>query len=98
MLGVYLVDDITVIQHQKEDQWGEPLPDVKIAVKGKIEYKTRLVRDLRGEEVVSSAMVMLANRDLTHADRLKFDGIEHSILRIDKPKAFSDPHLEVYVA
>jgi len=53
---------------------------------------------MAGEEVVSSAMVYLLDRALTHEDRLKFDGIEHVILRIDKPKAFSNPHLEVYLA
>jgi len=37
-------------------------------------------------------------RSLIHEDVLKFDGVEHSIIRIDKPKAFSNPIYEVYIA
>ena len=98
MISAYLVDDITIIKHGGTDSWGEPLAPALINVKGKIIYKTKMIRDMAGEEVVSSAMVYLLDRELTHEDRLKFDDIEHVILRIDKPKAFSNPHLEVYIA
>jgi len=98
MISAYLVDDITILKYGGEDSWGEPLAPASINVKGKIIYKTRLIRNMAGEEVVSSAMVYLLDRALTHEDRLKFDGVEHTILRIDKPKAFSNPHLEVYLA
>jgi len=104
MISAYLVDDITIIKYGGEDSWGEPLAPAEINVKGKIIYKTRLISNMAGEEVVtsiglvSSAMVYLLDRELTHEDRIKFDGVEHVILRIDKPKAFSNPHLEVYLA
>ena len=98
MISAYLVDSITILKSLGTDEWGEPLPPTEISVKGRIEYKTKLIRDIAGEEVVSSAMVYLENRDLGHEDKLKFDDIEHVILRIDKPKAFSNPHLEVYIA
>jgi len=98
LISAYLVDDITIIKHGGVDSWGEPLTPANIGVKGKIIYKTKLIRNIAGEEVVSSAMVYLLDRELTHEDRLKFDGVEHVILRIDKPKAFSNPHLEIYLA
>ncbi len=37
-------------------------------------------------------------RALRHEDVLKFNNIEHRILVIEKPKAFSNPHYEVWVA
>ena len=79
----------------------------------KARLNTKLLSGLKGEEVVagtrgmmmSSAMVLLPisieialDRALRYEDRLKYDDIEHAILKIDKPKAFSNPHYEVYVA
>lgn len=105
MISAYCIDDITIVRYASYDSWNEPLATTDIDVKGKIEYKTRLVRNLEGEEVVSSAMVRFPEeidtdlgRGLIHEDMLKFDDIEHVILRIDKPKAFSNPIYEVYIS
>lgn len=106
--GAYMTDDITIIKYGGEDSWNEPLATTEIDVKGKIEYKTRLVRNVAGEEVVSSAKILLPEkidavmyRDLMHEDVLKFDGIKHAIIAIGKPKAFSSTFIfkyEVFVA
>lgn len=104
MISAYCIDEITIIKHEGRTDHGEPLATTDVPVKGKIEYKTKLVRNIAGEQVVSSAMVLFPEsinvnleRELTHEDRLKFDGVEHVILRIDKPKAFSGPIYEVYI-
>jgi len=95
-MTAYMVDDITIIRYAGYDSWNEPLATTPFDVKGKIEYKTRLVRNLEGEEVVSSATVLFPEsidvdlgRSLIHEDRLEFDGVEHTIIGIGKPKAFS---------
>ena len=105
MIRAYCIDDITIVKWAGEDSWGEPLATSDVDVKGKINYATRLVRDIRGQEVLSVAMIYLPGdidddlgRSLDHEDKLKFDGINHAILKIIKPKAFSGPHYEVYVA
>ena len=115
MIDAYLVDSITIIKAGGAPTWGEPAGTSNVDVMGKIEYKTKLLSDLTGEQVVAgtkgaataSAMVLLPEsiendsylgRALSHGDKLKFNGIEHVILKIDKPKAFSDPHYEVWVA
>ena len=116
MIDAYLVDPITIIRAGDADPiWGEPAETTRKDVMGKIEYKTKLLSDLTGEQVVagtkgaamSSAMVLLPEsiegdsylgRALSHRDKLKFNSIEHVILKIDKPKAFSAPHYEVHVA
>ena len=115
MIDAYLVDSITIIKAGGAPTWGEPAATLEVDVMGKIEYKTKLTRELGGEQVVAgttgaamaSAMVLLPEsietvaylgRALSHQDKLKFNGIEHVILKIDKPKAFSNPHYEVYVA
>ena len=107
MISAYMIDDVTIIRHGGLDSWNEPLATTDIDVKGKIDYRTRLVRNLAGEEVISPATVYFNDsieaaaflgRALTHEDRLRFDGIEHSILSIVRPKAFSWYHYEVAIA
>lgn len=104
----YMVDDITIVKHGGYDIWKQPLASSDVAVKGKLEYKTKLVKDMEGEEVVSPATILLPesvdaelSRELTHEDMLKFDGKEHTILAIETPKAFSSYFVfkyKVYVA
>ena len=115
MIDIYLVDPVIIMKSSDPAAWQEPGVYDEINVMGKIEYKTRLISDMKGVEVVAgtrgaitaSAMILLSasietdaylGRALKHEDRIKFNDIEHTILKIDKPKAFSDPHYEVYVA
>lgn len=107
MISAYCVDEVTIVQWNGVDQWNEPLSGTVISVKGYVEYKTRLVRDIKGEERVSSVTVMLPKkidtqlgRPLAHEDRLIIgeESIERAILSIQQPKAFSRPHYEVALA
>ena len=107
-MSAYMVDDITIVKSSGHDVWKEPTASSDVAVKGKLEYKTRLVKDMEGEEVVSSATILFhksvdveLGRELTHEDMLKFDGKKHTILAIETPKAFSSFFVfkyKVYVA
>lgn len=107
MLNAYSVDSVIIHKWNGNDQWGEPLADSLIPVKGYVVWKTRLVRDIRGEEVVSTVSVLLdkkiekaicLNRALAHEDRIAVDGIVRPIVSIAKPKAFSGPHYEVFLS
>ena len=115
MIDPYLVDPITIIKAGGAPTWGEPAGTTEVDVMGKIEYKTRLIRNIGGEQVAagtigaitSSVTILLSagieadaylGRALSHRDKLKFNSIEHVILEIETPKAFSDPHYEVHVA
>ena len=113
MISSYTVDDIIIIKYGGVDVYNEPEATSEIDVKGYIEYKTKLLSDLVGQQVVAgtkgavtaSAKIFLAKsidvplgRALRHEDRLKFNDVEHRILKIDEPKAFSSPHYEIWVA
>ena len=109
MINAYMVDPITIIKWNGNDNWGEPLSGSPIDVRGYVEWKTRLVRNVQGEEVVSSVTVMLPKkidrathlgRALCHEDRIQIDteSFNRAIIAIHTPKAFSSPHYEVYLA
>ena len=109
MINAYMVDPITIIKWNGEDTWGEPLSGSMIEIKGYVEYKTKLVRNIHGEEVVSSVTVMLPKkidgisylgRVLCHEDRIQIntESFNRAIIAIHTPKAFSNPHYEVSLA
>ena len=115
MIDAYLVDPIIIMKSSDPVAWQEPGAYTEIEVMGKIEYKTRIIRNMKGVEVVagtlgaitSSVTILLSEsietdaylgRALRHEDKIKFNDIEHVILEIETPKAFSDPHYEVHVA
>lgn len=110
-INAYCVDEVTILKWNGYDQWNEPLSGEVITVKGYVEWKTRLVRDIKGENVntgrpsaISPVTVYLPKkidkllgRELLHEDRIIIGSgfYDRSILDIRKPKAFSGPHYEV---
>jgi len=109
MIGAYIVDPLTIIMWNGEDTWGEPLSGTMVEAKGYVEWKTKLVRNVQGEQVVSSVTVMLPKkidgmgylgRALCHEDRIQIGGenFNRAIIAIHTPKAFSGPHYEVSLA
>ena len=106
MIDSYSVYDLVITQSNGFDVWGEPLSGTPVEIKGYAVWKTHLVRDLAGEEVVSSVMIYinkrrldaLLGRVLTHEERIEsINGvsIDRSIIAIHTPKEFSNPHYEV---
>lgn len=100
MINAYCVDEITILAWNGNDSWNEPLSGTAVTVKGYAEWKTRLVRDLKGETVPSSVMIYLPKkieraaylgRPLSHEDRVQLAGeaFDRSIITIVTPKDFS---------
>ena len=106
MISAYLVDRVNIVKWNGYDSLNRPVATTTVAVRGYVEWKTNLVRDIKGEDVVSPIKVYLhmkrtdkaLGRALRHEDRLSVDGRERSILTIHEPKAFGHPHYEVYLA
>lgn len=99
MLNAYFVDSIVHVQSTGVDKWGEPLPVVLVTFKGRIDRKTRLVRNFAGEQVVSAAMILVpSSLTVLHQDKFRFDGEDHAILNIAEQKHFSKTHQEIFVA
>lgn len=99
MIRAYCVDVITILRWQGKDSWGEPLDRVEVEVKGYTDWKTRLIRDISGEEVVSRGSVyIIYDGDLTHQDRIKIDSVEYAIITVRQVKDFSEVAQEVFLA
>ena len=98
MIRAYMKDDITVIYSNGEDQWGEPIAPTETEMKANVDFKTHLVRNLAGEQVVSRGIVYVMPETLIqHNDFIEYEGIRYAILNINPGKDFSDNHQEVHL-
>ncbi len=82
------------------DKWGEVTATTTLADQPcRIMYDTRLMRDFKGEEVISAAKLFYKyDQTIDHQDLVKFDDLEHAIIIIKKPQDASQiHHLEVWV-
>ena len=96
MINAYLTDDIT-IQRNTFGTWGTSTP-TNTTVKGRFEFKTKLVRNQNGEQVVSSANVMLPVVVLGHQDKIIYNTVTYSIIALELKKDFTNRFLLIYLA
>jgi len=87
------------------DTWGEPSEIVSLALPCRIMYENRLIRDYKGEEVLSAAKLFINPVHITfsHEDKLQLDdegyAIDHPIIVIRKPQnSVHIHHAEVWIA
>ena len=106
MIRSYLIDSITIRYLTALDQWQEPTWN-DVAVKARVEWGDKLIRNAQGEQVVSAALVYLAGdvTPPTNADRIILglivsgvESVEYAIIRVDKKTDFSISHFEVWIA
>jgi hypothetical protein len=99
MISAYLIDSISIEYLASLDQWNTPTYST-VAVKARVEWQDKLIRNAKGEQVVSAALVYLAGNITapTNADKITIAGVDHSIMRVDKKTDFSTSHYEIFIA
>ncbi len=97
LLDVYKTEAITWLVAGTPDQWGTYPAPAETAINARVVWKTRWVRNLAGEQVVSSASLLMTEMP-THEDRFRISGVDHAIVAIVEVKDFSVSHYEVFLA
>lgn len=97
MISAYLTELVTVVVPGGRDAWGSRTGDTSESARARVEYKTKLVRNERGEEVASHHQVLMEERTLTHEHRIVVDGVERAILSIGRAADFGTRYLRVYL-
>lgn len=99
-----LIDHAKVVQ-VTNDLWLEPTKAAGSAIPCRIMYGDKLIRDYKGEEVLSIAKLFFKPEHITfsHEDQLQLDtesyGRNHPILKITKPQnSIHIHHAEVWIA
>ena len=88
------------IRNSAKDKWGNLTSDViTTGEKCRIVYANKVVRDFKGQEVLSTAQVFFKSAALiTENSELEFDGRWHGIQTIDRAQDSANiHHLEVRV-
>jgi len=96
MFSAYMNDTIT-IRRMTAGSWGTTTPTDTTA-KCRFEFKTKLVRNSAGEQVVASARVLLPVLTLGHQDKIIYLTKTYSIIAIELIKDFSNKGMVVYLA
>jgi len=99
-----LINKMRIVQ-VAGDVWSEPTDAVAPSIPCRIMYDTRLMKDFRGEEVLSAAKIFVKPVDITfsHEDQLQLDiegyAKNHPIIIIKKPQnSVHIHHAEVWVS
>jgi len=94
-MNVYFSDTITVRAVVNGTWGGNTYAEVDI--KGRFEHVTKMVRDIKGEHVVSSAQILCPLLGIEHKDKIVYNGIEYNIIGITVERDFSNSHMVVYL-
>ena len=82
---------MTILRFAGEDAYREELPRTEIAVKGYFKRKTKMFRNLAGDEVLATGFIWIVySALLSERDRIKFNSIEYEIVIIEDRKDFSE--------
>lgn len=99
-----LVNHMKIVQVTAADKWMEPSDAVALTIPCRIMYENRLIKDYKGEEVMSAAKIFCKPEHITfdHEDKIQFDiesyAQDHSIIIVKKPQnSVHIHHAEVWV-
>lgn len=96
MMNVYFTDNIT-LQSVAYNTWGSA-SNTPTNIRGRFQFKTKMVRNLQGEQVVSTANVLIPVVAVTHKDKIIYGDVTYSILGIELIKDFSSKCIKLYLA
>lgn len=96
MFRVYCNDKI-IVKRGVYNQWGTLTNISNIAVSGRVDFKSKLVRNIQGEQVVSTAEVTIPLMNITHKDKIVFNNFEYSIINIAIKKDFTNKYVKLYI-
>ena len=96
MMSAYWTDTV-VVKRATLDALGRKT-FTRIAVRGRMEFKHRMVRNFQGEQVVSSAQVAVPTMTLTHEDRVEYRQKDYAIVEIAEVRDFSVHHVRMALA
>jgi len=99
MLDVYSVDDVIIVRAPDPpyDEWNQPNDPTLESVKGYLEWKTKIVRNLAGVEVTSRGNFLLTyDGTIDHTDKLRINSIDYPILALEPAKDFSNIGIRIY--
>jgi len=93
----YLIDEITILRETK-NSFGEIISSVPTVIRARIDYKNRLIRNHKGEEVVSSAVIMVRKEeDIKFGNKIIINEIENEIISIETKQDMDEYFRRIWI-
>jgi len=96
MINAYLMDTVTLMLPVKND-YNEITGWTESNIKARWTRKDRVVEITGGNQVVSTAQILIKNQTITNSHRIKYGGVKYTIVDIKELKDFSNRGLEVFL-
>lgn len=97
MIGSYFTDTVFLVTKTTDD-WGHGTETVTPGVSCRVEWKTRMIHNMAGEEVTSLGTVTFApDQALDNTVRVRISGKDYLILAITEKKDFAIRCKEAYL-
>jgi len=97
-MNEYAVDTITILRFAGRDKWGNYNARTEETARGFVDEGNRVVRNINGEEVVSSTKVVFrGDFSINYEDLIRFGGVDRKIAKIGKKRGFRVEFTEVYL-
>lgn len=100
MFKSYCSDPISIVRAPDPpfDVWNEPIAPTVEATKGYVVWKTALVMNLEGDDVLSRGhVIMTYDRTLNHVDKIRIGTKNYLILAIKPLKDTANVGLKVFL-
>ncbi len=110
LIGSYLVDSVILRMDKGSNAFQEPDAPEDETIRAFVEYGEYRIQNAEGQVIVSNTKVRMRPRTIitsgyatmaantiSEKDLIVFDGAEHAIMKIAKPRDFTVRGLDVYV-
>lgn len=96
MINAYLTDTITVSK-PTFNKYGEPTGWTDTTPDCKIYNTTKLIQGQEGEEVLSTARILLQDSDIGYDDKVTYQSRKFKILSITEKRHFTQGFTEIFI-
>jgi len=92
----YFVDTCQIMSATR-DRFGESETITLTRISCYIQWKTRKVKDINGNDAIAAATVICSDQDISYDDKIIISSKEYSIIQINQKMALNLQHMEVLI-
>lgn len=96
MIRAYFVDSVYQVRELR-DQWGAISSTQLFEIQCRIAFKRKRIINSQGEELISEKQIIMLDRDLHEDDKIRIEGRDWKIMKINRPKDFRWQYIEVFL-
>jgi len=98
MIKAYQNEKILLIKPGSPEAWMEPGDEEEIEMKARVNRRTMIIKDFKGEQVASAIDILITpEEEIYYEYHFKIEDVTYSILKIDRKQDFSARYLQIWL-